>query len=475
MKPRATIFLFPLLLGLLLAGALFAPGAAQAYVCYQKIGDAACGGPTQGRCVQPDFCMCYEGWAGQECLNSVFCGITSCGTVAGDERPDKCLPAAGVCSALGFSGTCYCAPGRSGACCETIQFGALLAPVGLDFGGVPVGATAPAQAAFIFANPATIPLTLANIALSGANSADFAVVGGSCAPGSQVAAGGSCSITTAFTPAASGQRNALLTVTIGAANYPSASVFDTQVNAPLSTVVESNAVPFTSIFNIPNAFFISVDNGELLIHQNGAWTTLDTAPHSYAPHSLDPYMVKVRQTSSSSYNTSVTTRITPCPQVGVCATMNQFFKTTTIADPSQSPSATLSGIGTIAVGSIAIDPAAPATLYTAMDGAGIHKSTDSGVTWNPGAMQPANTRVKAVVIKPGDGTILYAATYGGGVYRSTNSGLNWSACASQPANQNIVSLTIDAAGKLYAGTEAGVFVSSDSCATWAERNTGLPN
>jgi len=469
MKPRATIFLFPLLLGLLLAGALFAPGAALAYVCYQKIGDAACGGPTQGRCVQPDHCMCYDGWAGQECLNPTFCGTTSCGAVAGGAIPDNCVAPAGVCSSLGFSGTCFCAPGRSGACCETIQSGGLLAPVGLDFGGVPVGATASAQAAFIFANPAMIPLTLANIALSGANSADFAVVGGSCAPGSQVAAGGSCSITTAFTPAASGQRNALLTVTTtGAANFPSGSVFDTQINAPLSTVVESNAVPIPSICPTNDTMGFTVDNGELLIHQNGAWTTLATAPYSYAAHSLDPYMVKVRQTSSSSYNTSVTTKIE-------CRGYYTFFKTTTIADPSQSPSATLSGIGTIAAGSIAIDPAAPATLYTAMDGAGIYKSTDSGVTWNPGAMQPANTRVKAVVIKPGDGTILYAATYGGGVYRSTNSGLNWSACASQPANQNIVSLTIDAAGKLYAGTEAGVFVSSDSCATWAERNTGLPN
>ena len=28
---------------------------------------------------------------------------------------------------------------------------------------------------------------------------------------------------------------------------------------------------------------------------------------------------------------------------------------------------------------------------------------------------------------------------------------------------------------LYVGTEAGVFVSNDGCATWTEMNSGLPN
>jgi len=33
---------------------------------------------------------------------------------------------------------------------------------------------------------------------------------------------------------------------------------------------------------------------------------------------------------------------------------------------------------------------------------------------------------------------------------------------------------MDAAGKLYAGSEAGVFVSSDGCASWAAMSAGLP-
>jgi hypothetical protein len=136
---------------------------------------------------------------------------------------------------------------------------------------------------------------------------------------------------------------------------------------------------------------------------------------------------------------------------------------------------TLIGTGTIATEDIVIDAGMPSTLYAAMDGAGIYKSIDSGGTWTGAATQPANTRVKAVVIVPGNTAKLYVATYGGGVYSSADSGVNWSACANTGlSNMNLVSLAVDATGKIYAGSEAGVFVSTNNCATWTAINTGLP-
>jgi ligand-binding sensor domain-containing protein len=83
-------------------------------------------------------------------------------------------------------------------------------------------------------------------------------------------------------------------------------------------------------------------------------------------------------------------------------------------------------------------------------------------------------RVKALAIKPTATSTLFAATYGGGVFTSSNSGAAWSACAAQPTNQNVLTLAMHSNGKLYAGTEAGVFVSSDDCANWAALNTGMP-
>ena len=124
---------------------------------------------------------------------------------------------------------------------------------------------------------------------------------------------------------------------------------------------------------------------------------------------------------------------------------------------------------------IVIDPADVAKLYAGLDGAGVFKSIDNGATWTAAATQPANKRIKALAINKSDSTKLYAATYGGGVFKSVNSGADWSACANTNlTNLNIVSLTIDTTGKLYAGTEAGVFVSADACGTWTAMNSGLP-
>jgi photosystem II stability/assembly factor-like uncharacterized protein len=126
--------------------------------------------------------------------------------------------------------------------------------------------------------------------------------------------------------------------------------------------------------------------------------------------------------------------------------------------------------------SIVIDPATPTTLYAALQGSGVYRSLNSGINWSPAATQPANLNVKALVIKPGSAATLFAASYGGGVFKSTDSGVNWNvACATQPSNLNLLSLSIDASGKLYAGSEAGVFVSSNDCGTWTAMNTGLPN
>jgi hypothetical protein len=128
----------------------------------------------------------------------------------------------------------------------------------------------------------------------------------------------------------------------------------------------------------------------------------------------------------------------------------------------------------ISTSAIVIDPVTPANVYSALDGGGIYTSSDGGVHWTAPSPQPSNMRVKALAIKPTATSTLFAATYGGGVFTSSNSGAAWSVCAAQPSNQNVLTLAMHSNGKLYAGTEAGVFVSSDDCANWAALNTGMP-
>jgi hypothetical protein len=129
--------------------------------------------------------------------------------------------------------------------------------------------------------------------------------------------------------------------------------------------------------------------------------------------------------------------------------------------------------GSSSATAIVIDPATtPATVYAGVDTHGIYWS-NSG-SWTPATTQPSNKHIRALVINPLDHTHLFAGTYGGGVNRSVNSGVDWGPCGNTGlANLNVLSLVSDSTGTLYAGTEAGVFTSTD-CNTWTAQNSGLP-
>ena len=124
---------------------------------------------------------------------------------------------------------------------------------------------------------------------------------------------------------------------------------------------------------------------------------------------------------------------------------------------------------------IAVDPVSASTVYAGIDGAGIYRTTNSGGSWSPATNQPSNLHIRALVIHPVTHSTLYTGTYGDGVFRSTDSGVNWETCANTGlANRNVLTLVSDSSGRLYAGTESGVYASTDGCDTWYAVNEGLP-
>ena len=124
---------------------------------------------------------------------------------------------------------------------------------------------------------------------------------------------------------------------------------------------------------------------------------------------------------------------------------------------------------------IAVDPSSASTVYAGIDTRGIYRTTDGGSSWSPATTQPGNLHIRALVISPPDRTHLFTGTYGGGVNRSVNSGVDWLPCTNNGlANLNTLSLVSDSAGRLYAGTEGGVFTSTDGCTNWVAVNNGLP-
>jgi MYXO-CTERM domain-containing protein len=152
---------------------------------------------------------------------------------------------------------------------------------------------------------------------------------------------------------------------------------------------------------------------------------------------------------------------------------------------------------TLAVGAIALDPAAPGTLYVGTGepapyigyaGQGIFKSTDGGATFAPLATMPFDGLVVSRLVL--DGAVLYASTMfgaegrgvncnsaydakGQGVYRSDDDGKTWTLLKAGKIVDLEVDVSVTPRRLLISDYATGAFLSEDGGATWIAP-VGLP-
>ena len=107
-----------------------------------------------------------------------------------------------------------------------------LAPTSLTFASQAVGTTSVNQA-ITLTNTGNASLSLTSISVKGANAGDFAQTN-TC--GSSVAAGGKCTISVTFTPAASGSRSAALSIADNASGSPQTVSLTGTGTAPVASV-----------------------------------------------------------------------------------------------------------------------------------------------------------------------------------------------------------------------------------------------
>jgi len=168
------------------------------------------------------------------------------------------------------------------------------------------------------------------------------------------------------------------------------------------------------------------------------------------------------------------------------------------------------GQPTQSVGAIAVSSSNPQVIYVASGeglqrpdlsvGDGIYKSTDAGKTWMHLGLRDGE-QIPALAIDPHDPNRLFAAVlghpYGGnlerGIFRSTDGGGTWekvlykdentggSDVEINPSNPNVIyaSLWQSRLGPWedkndFAGTNGGLFKSTDGGATWRKLTKGLP-
>jgi len=104
------------------------------------------------------------------------------------------------------------------------------------------------------------------------------------------------------------------------------------------------------------------------------------------------------------------------------------------------------------------DPSTPATLYAGRGDVGLFKSEDGGTNWSPTGVQSS---VGSLAIDPLTPTTLYA-----GYFKTTDGGVTWNRIGL--TGVDLLAMAIDPVTPttLYAGTSGGVYKSVDGAENW---------
>src|SRR5207247_1776712 len=107
------------------------------------------------------------------------------------------------------------------------------------------------------------------------------------------------------------------------------------------------------------------------------------------------------------------------------------------------------------------------------NGDGIFRSDDAGGAWSRVGSPPVAI-IYSLAIDPAAPDTLYAGTGGGGIWKSLNRGTDWS--PTELDSGMVYAITIDSAGSLYAATNSGgAQVSRDGGDTWQDLDTSPRN
>ncbi len=103
------------------------------------------------------------------------------------------------------------------------------------------------------------------------------------------------------------------------------------------------------------------------------------------------------------------------------------------------------------------------TLYLGTNGNGIFKSTDSGLSWVDISIEQYGVQATCMTF---DNQYVYIGTNYYGVFRTSDEGLNWEQTA--PVNYNYISSLFAVGGRIYAGSNSHLYVSTDFGNNWTQ-------
>lgn len=114
-----------------------------------------------------------------------------------------------------------------------------------------------------------------------------------------------------------------------------------------------------------------------------------------------------------------------------------------------------------------------ALWYSAADGGGVWRSSNSGRSWVPLTDTLPSLRMSTLAMSPHDDNLLLAATHEGMIYRTSNAGASWS-IITIPDIGFVYDLTFDpiTPTTVWLAADGGVAKSSDAGATWVAVRKG---
>ena len=130
-------------------------------------------------------------------------------------------------------------------------------------------------------------------------------------------------------------------------------------------------------------------------------------------------------------------------------------------------------------------PGVPAqTIFTGSDNGRVFRSTNGGLTFQEVDTGALGFYVSDILVDPNDPTVVYQSrsAFTGAdpphtLRKSIDGGATWNDASTGLPDAPVNALAPDplVAGKIWAGTDVGVFVSEDAGASWTPYNPGLPN